>query len=98
MKIKFTKTGFKFIITQVFLLSLLLVLVTNKTKAQCTYVTTENGKETKLSIPCDFPVLLNTNKPEQDRSNFNAELEKWYSNNPALKNVILTPMSHSGNN
>jgi len=68
----------------------------SKAFAQCTYVTIENGKETKISIPCDFPVLLSSNKPEQDRNNFNAELEKWFSNNPTLKNIVLTPMSAPG--
>lgn len=86
---------FKLASTKVFLLCLFMVLGSSKAFSQCNYVTTENGKETKLSIPCNFPVLLSSSKPEQDRSNFNAELEKWYSNNPTLKNIVLTPMSHS---
>jgi hypothetical protein len=94
MKINYKKTNLRFVLSQVVLLCLFMALGSSKAFAQCTYVTIENGKETKISIPCDFPVLLSSNKPEQDRNNFNTELEKWYSNNPTLKNIILTPMSH----
>lgn len=73
------KIDLKLISTKVFLLCLLLAFGSNKAFAQCNYVTMENGKETKLSIPCDFPVYLNTNNKNFDKNTFKTATQNWFS-------------------
>ncbi len=97
MKKNFTKVNFKFIASQVLLLGLILVLQNNKVSAQCIHLTTENGIENKLNIPCDFPVFINNNQPEQDKLNFESELKNWFINNPKFKDLQIAPASHLTN-
>ena len=85
------KIDFKLASTKVFLLCLFLAFGSGKAYSQCNYVTTNNGKETKLSIPCNFPFVKITENRAQDMMNFKAESEKWFSANPTFKNLKLVP-------
>ncbi len=82
---------FKLISAKVFLLCLLLAFGSSKAFSQCNYVTTENGKETKLSIPCDFPVKISYDELNVDQINFDKEILKWKNANPTLKSLVLIP-------
>jgi len=87
MKKNLKKTDFKLIATKVFLLCLFLAFGSSKAFSQCNYITTENGKENKLNIPCDFPIKVSTENDVNDQSNFDKKLTMWYSENPQLKNL-----------
>jgi hypothetical protein len=90
MKINYKKTSLRFVLSQVVLLCLFMAFGSSKAFAQCNYVTTENGKETKISIPCDFPVKYNTNNPELDKQNFKEETQKWFSKDASMLELKAT--------
>jgi hypothetical protein len=69
----------------------------SKAFAQCKYVTTENGKETKLNIPCNFPVKYSKNDPNPDKSKYLEEVTLWRKENPNLVNLDLGPTSFPNN-
>ena len=73
------KKDFKLISTKVILLCLFLAIGSSKAFSQCNYVITENGEETKLSIPCDFPVYLNTDNTNFDKNTFKIATQNWFS-------------------
>lgn len=93
------KMDFKLISTKVLLLCLLLAFGSSKAFSQCNYVTTENGKETKLSIPCDFPVkVVKPGAADTEQTSFDMELGKWFASNPKFKNIVLTPIVNTSIN
>ncbi len=91
------KIDFRLASTKVFLLCLLLAFGSSKAFAQCNYVTTENGKETRLNIPCDFPVKTRTGDTSLSESNFKTELLVWQTANPTLKNIVVYPTANPCN-
>lgn len=99
MKSKLKTKDFKLISAKVFLLCLLLAFGSSKAFSQCNYVTTENGKETKLSIPCDFPVMINTGNYQNDKSAFDTKLTLWKNLHPSVKvdSDIFLPKSDPNN-
>ncbi len=65
----------------------------SKAFSQCNYVSVADGKETKLSIPCDFPVKISYDELNVDQINFDKEILKWKNANPTLKSLVLIPTS-----
>jgi hypothetical protein len=74
----------------------LLAFGSGKAFSQCNYVTTENGKETKLSIPCDFPVLVSTNPDGTvDLPKFNKLVSSWKLKNSLTNDLTFYPTSNT---
>ncbi len=97
MKINYQKTNLRFVLSQVILLCLFMAIGSSKAFAQCNYVTIENGKETKISIPCDFPVKYRLGNSELAEKQFKSELLVWQTANPNLKDVMVYPIVNNGN-
>ena len=97
MKNKIQTKDFKLISTKVFLLCLFIAIGSSQVFAQYNYVTMENGKEIKLSIPCNFSVMTSSINLSQGRSNFNAELGKSYANIYMLTSMKISSRGLSGN-
>ena len=92
------KIDFRLASTKVFLICLFMAFGSSKAFSQCTYVTTENGMETKLSIPCNFPVLESiVGAADMEQTSFDLNIKKWHANNPTLSSVNLTPRAVGGN-
>ena len=79
---------------QLILLTLLFLLGNSKLFSQCFYVTNEKGKETKDSIPCNFPMKVRGGNIETAIFNFNTESAAWRLANPKFKNILLDPVSN----
>lgn len=59
--------------------------------AQCTYVTIgENSTETRVAIPCDFPVLMKTADGKNDYVTYSEQMAIWRTNHPGI-NVGPSP-------
>jgi hypothetical protein len=93
MNNNYNKKDFQLISAQVLLLCLLLAFGNSKAFSQCNYVTTENGMETKIIIPCDFPVMVSLGKPDDDRNTFKLAINNWILKNPKFQNILLAPMN-----
>ncbi len=83
--------GLKSFLKQLLFVIILLSLGNNKLFSQCNYVTSNDSVETKLNIPCDFPVKYRVGDAQKSENNFNSELIVWQTANPTLKNVIVYP-------
>jgi len=82
----------RLILMQVVLLGFSLLFNSTNAFSQCTAVKSENGKVVRVTIPCDFPIAT-----VADTSSMTQALDTWYSKNPTLQNVVITPMSAPGN-
>jgi hypothetical protein len=97
MKSKLKTKDFMLASTKFFFFCLLMAFGSSKAFAQCTYVTIEDGKETKISIPCDFPVKYRLENSDLAEKQFKSELLAWQTANPNLKDVMVYPIVNNGN-
>ena len=79
-------------ITKLLILFLLLSLKGFSQQAQCVSVKKVNGNEVRTNIPCNFPISTS------EIVSFSEALNTWYTNNPKLIAVVLTPNSSPSNN
>jgi hypothetical protein len=79
-------------LTKILILFLFLSLKGFSQQAQCVSVKKVNGNEVRTNIPCDFPISTS------EIVSFSEALNTWYTNNPTLKAVVLTPNSYPSNN
>lgn len=71
---------------------LLSIAGVNEAFSQCSYVSKNNlGAESRVSIPCDFPVLITTDDAEQDTLTYKSEATKWNNSHPTLTFVSVLP-------
>ncbi len=73
------------------LLCLLLVAGSNKAFSQCSYVISGTANDTTISIPCDFPVYMNTGSINSDMVTFNNSVQIWNTANPGLSHLAQVP-------
>ncbi len=65
--------------------------------AQCTYVAkVENSTETRVAIPCDFPVILKKADGTNDYKTYSEQMSIWNTNHPGI-NVGPSPTGSPSN-
>jgi hypothetical protein len=90
------KKGKITILMPALVLFVLSVVFANAAFADCTYVSIDKGKVTKMSIPNDFPVQLSTGNPAADQENFEKAIAEWRIQHPELSDLDMTPPLASG--
>ena len=98
MKSKISKIDFKLYTTKIFIISLSLAFGIGKAYSQCNYIITENGAETKIGIPCDFPVKISYDELNVDQINFEKEITKWKIINPTFQSLNFNPSNTKSQN
>ena len=74
------------------LLTLLLSIVGGSAFSQCSYVTKNKlGAESRVIIPCDFPVLMTTDDLAQDTVTYKSAAAQWNRSHPTLTFISVLP-------